>query len=192
MIVTTSKKSLTESRITNPPRQAKDGWELRPAGRLQVLEAPALTRLSWLVHAFSTRCGGTGQLRATNVAKTRKPRQASEAEGQVLNLGFTDGETRRRVLSNRKRFLHAIGAEGMSLVAIEQIHSDVVHRITSASPTIPKSAKGDALISDVPAYFWRSRLRIACRSCSPMGNAEPSPQFTRAGGARFSASQRRR
>jgi hypothetical protein len=164
MIVTTSKKSLTESRITNPPRQAKDGWELHPAGRLQVLEATAMTRLSWLVHAFSTRCGGTGQLRATNGAKTRKPRQASEAEGQVLNLGFTDGKTRRRVLSNRKRFLHAIGADGMSLVAIEQIHSDVVHQITSATPTIPKSARGDALLSDVPGIL----LAVQTADCVPI------------------------
>lgn len=164
MIITTSRKRQPEPRITNPPRQAKDGWELHPAGCLQVLEAQPLTRLSWLVHAFSTRYGGTSQLRATNGAGIRKPRQASKADGKVLNLGFTDGDTRRRVLSNRKQFLRAIGADGMSLVAIEQIHSDVVHRITSATPAIAKLAKGDALLSDVPGIL----LAVQTADCVPI------------------------
>ena len=163
MIVTTSKKRRTESQIINSSRKAKDGWELHPAGCLQVLEAPALTQLTWLVHAFSTR-RGTGQLRGTNGAKTRKPRQASEADGQVLNLGFTDGDTRRRVLSNRRQFLHAIGADGMNLVAIEQIHSDVVHRITSATPAITELARGDALLTSVPGIL----LGVQTADCVPI------------------------
>lgn len=133
-------------------------------GRLQVLEATALTRLSWLVHAFSTRCGGTSRLRTTNSTKTRKSRQTGEADGQVLNLGFTDGDTRRRVLSNRKQFLHAVGTDGMGLVALEQIHSDVVHRITSASPAITKVVKGDALLSDVPGIL----LAVQAADCVPI------------------------
>ena len=132
-------------------------------GRLQVLEASALARLSWLVHAFSTR-GSTTRFRATNGAKTHKPRQASEADGQILNLGFTDGDTRRRVLLNRKRFLQAIGADGTSLVTIEQIHSDVVHRITSATPGIPTLARGDALITDLPGVL----LAVQTADCVPI------------------------
>jgi hypothetical protein len=132
-------------------------------GNLQVLEAPALTRLNWLVHAFSTRCAGTSQLRATNGAETRKPRQSSKADGRVLNLGFTEGEARRRVLSNRKHFLHAIGADEMNLVAIEQIHSDVVQRITSAAPTI-LLAKGDALLTNVPGML----LAVQTADCVPI------------------------
>lgn len=129
-----------------------------------MLEAPALTRLNWLVHAFSTRCGGTSRLRATNDAKTRKPRQAGEADSQVLNLGFTDRDTRRRVLSNRKQFRHAIGADGMSLVAVEQIHSDVVHRITSATLPIANLAKGDALLTSVPGIL----LAVQTADCVPI------------------------
>jgi hypothetical protein len=131
---------------------------------LQVLEAPALTRLSWLVHAFSTRCGGASQLRATNGARNREPRQAGEADGQVLNLGFSDGDTRKRVLSNRKQFLHAIGADGMSLAAIEQIHSDVAYRVTSATPAITKPAKGDALLTNVPGIL----LAVQTADCVPI------------------------
>ena len=164
MIVTTPRRHQLRSRITNPGPKAKDGCELHSAGRLQVLEAPALTQLNWLVHAFSTRCGGASQLQATNGTRTRKPQQPSSAGAQVLNLGFTEGDTRRRVLLNRKRFLQAIGADGMSLVAIEQIHSDVVHRITSATPTIPTVAKGDALLSDVPGIL----LAVQTADCVPI------------------------
>jgi purine-nucleoside/S-methyl-5'-thioadenosine phosphorylase / adenosine deaminase len=164
MIVTVSKKRRPESRIGQPHPPAKDGWDLRSAGRLQVLEAPALTRLNWLVHAFSTRCGGASQLRATNGAKTHEPLQPREAAGQVLNLGFTDGDTRRRVLSNRKQFLQAIGADEMSLVAIEQIHSDVVHRVTSATPATLKFAKGDALLTSVPGVL----LAVQTADCVPI------------------------
>lgn len=163
MIAAPLKGPRSESRNASPPSKARDGWEFRPAGRLQILEAPALARLSWLVHGFSTRCGGTSRLRSTNSGRTLRHRQASEADGQVLNLGFTEGDTRRRVLSNRKRFLRAIGADGMSLVAIEQIHSDVVHRITSTAPAI-SLAKGDALLSDVPGIL----LAVQSADCVPI------------------------
>ncbi len=163
MIATTSKKRRRESRIACTRPTEGDRY-LRVAGSLQILEAPTLTRLNWLVHAFSTRCGGASQLRATNGGKTRKPRQASESDGQVLNLGFTDGDTRRRVLSNRKQFLQALGADEMSLVAIEQIHSDVVHRITSATPAIPNLAKGDALLTSVPGIL----LAVQTADCVPI------------------------
>lgn len=130
-------------------------------GRLQVLEAPALTRLSWLVHAFSTRCGGTSRLRAAKGAKAGRFRQADD---QVLNLGLTDGDTRRRVLSNRRQFLHAIGADRMSLVPIDQIHSDLVHRITSATQAVTKLAKGDALLTSVPGIL----LAVQTADCVPI------------------------
>jgi hypothetical protein len=164
MIVTASKKRRRESRITRHPRPAKGAWEPRPIGRLQVLEAPALTRLNWLVHAFSTRSGGASQFRATNGAKIREPLQPREAASQDLNLGFTDRDTRRRVLSNRKQFLQAIGADEMSLVAIEQIHSDMVHRISSATPATFKSAKVDALLTNLPGVL----LAVQTADCVPI------------------------
>ncbi len=143
---------------------AEDNWNLRPAGRLQILEAPALTRLNWLVHAFSTRCGGNSQLRATDGAKPSRSRQGREIDGQALNLSFTGGDTRRCVLLNRKRFLQAIGAYEMNLVAIEQIHSDLLHRISSSTPAISKPAKGDALLTNVPGVL----LTIQTADCVPI------------------------
>jgi hypothetical protein len=164
MIVTALKIRLPESRVAAARPAAEYAWDLRRAGRLQVLEAPDLARLSWLVHAFSTRCGGSSQLRATNGDKTREPRQEAQARRQVLNLGFTDDDRRRRVLSNRKQFLQAIGADGMSLVANEQIHSDVVHRISSASPAIREVAKGDALLTNTAGIL----LSVQTADCVPI------------------------
>jgi hypothetical protein len=133
---------------------------------LQILEASALTRLNWLVHAFSTRCGGASRLRTTNGGDARGRRQRTEAASQVLNLGFTNWDARKRVLSNRKQFLDAIGVDKMSLVAIEQIHSDVVHRIDriTATHAAPKLLKGDALLTNVPGIL----LAVQTADCVPI------------------------
>ncbi len=164
MIVAVSKKRRRKSRITRQSPLAEDNWNLRPAGRLQVLEAPALTRLNWLVHAFSTRCGGDSQFCATNGAEPPRPRRWREVDGLALNLSFTREEIRRRVLLNRKRFLQAIGADAMNLVTIEQIHSDVLHRISSATPATPRPAKGDALLTNVPGVL----LAVQTADCVPI------------------------
>ena len=47
----------------------------------------------------------------------------------MLNLGFTDWDSRERVLENRKKFFRALGAGKMRAVTLRQIHSDVVHRV---------------------------------------------------------------
>ena len=191
MIAAVSKKRRRKSRITRQSTLAENSWDLRPAGRLQVLEAPALTRLSWLVHAFSTRCGGNSQLRATNGAEPPKLRRGREVDGLALNLSFTREDIRRHVLLNRKRFLRAIGAGEMNLVTIEQIHSDVLHRISSATPATAAPGKGDALLTNVPGVL----LAVQTADCVPIlladKSAGPSPQFTQAGAARFSALPRR-
>jgi YfiH family protein len=115
-------------------------WNLRRAGGLQVLEAPALGKLDWLVHGFSTRPGGGSELEAL-----RDGRKSLE---KVLNLGFTDWDKRERVLDNRKRFLHAAGADKMRVVGMRQIHSDIVHRVSSKDSDVSNEpCKGDALIT---------------------------------------------
>ncbi len=164
MIVAASKKRRRKSRITHPSPLAEDNWNLRLAGRLQILEAPALTRLNWLVHAFSTRCDGNSPLRASDGAKPSRSRLGREVDGQALNLSFTGGDARRRVLLNRKRFLQAIDADEMKLVPIEQIHSDLLHRISSATPAISKPTKGDALLTNVPGIL----LAVQTADCVPI------------------------
>lgn len=115
-------------------------WDLRRSGGLQVLEAPALSELEWLVHGFSTRPGGASELQVL-----RDGRQSIE---KVLNLGFSDWDMRERVLDNRKKFFRTIGAGKMRVVGMRQIHSDIVHRVASAdSAAIDQLRKGDALIT---------------------------------------------
>lgn len=92
--------------------RARAEWKLRRAGGLQILETPALERIGWLVHGFSTRPGGTSELAAGNATTER-----------VLNLGFTEWDSRERVMENRKKFFHAIGADKMRAVTLRQIHS---------------------------------------------------------------------
>jgi len=166
MIVTVSKKRRPGRPILPSRLPARKSWKVRPAGRLKVLESPSLTRLNWLVHAFSTRCGGASRLHTTNGGDGPEPRPSKQSAGQVLNLGFADWDTRTRVLSNRRQFLRAIDARTMRLAAIEQIHSDLVHRIDQITATAPPSKflKGDALLSNVPGVL----LAVQTADCVPI------------------------
>jgi polyphenol oxidase len=112
-------------------------WDLRRAMGLQILESPALAKLDWLVHGFSTRPGGASELESMPSGKKKK-----EA---ILNLGFTDWDKRERVEANRQKFFRAIGAAKMRVVTLRQIHSDIVRTIHSESSE--NSLRGDALIT---------------------------------------------
>lgn len=120
-------------------------WPLRRAASLQVLESPALEKVPWLIHGFSTRPGGTSKLEFSGRGKKKK-----EA---ILNLGFTDWDKRECVEANRQKFFRAIGAAKMRVVTLRQIHSDIVHTIdpaqgSSGETVRPENApQGDALIT---------------------------------------------
>jgi len=107
---------------------------------LQVLEAPALAALDWLVHGFSTRPGGTSELPSSDRGPTTK-------NDRVLNLGFTDWDSRARVLANRKKFFHAIGADRLRAVTLRQIHSDAIYRVDSSDTGARQAPQGDALFT---------------------------------------------
>jgi YfiH family protein len=135
-------------------------WKLRRTGGLQVLEAPPLVRLGWLVHGFSTRPGGTSEIAAAHAESARRTGKASV---RVLNLGVTDWDSRERVFENRKKFFHAIGADRFRVVTLRQIHSDIVHRVDS-----PLSAneppQGDALFTREPGFL----LAVQTADCIPI------------------------
>jgi polyphenol oxidase len=140
------------------------GWKLRRARGLQILEAPALSELGWLVHGFSTRPGGASELPASpGTAKTRRER--------VLNLGFTDWDARARVLENRGKFFGAIGAEQMHPVTLRQIHSDLAHRAKAASRA-SEAPRGDALITRDPGVL----LVVQTADCIPILLADTKRQ----------------
>ena len=142
-------------------------WNLRRAGSLQILEAPALARFNWLVHGFSTRPDGVSELKAL--------RDGHDTCERVLNLGFTDWDTRERVRDSREKFFSAIDASKMRVVSLRQIHSDIVHVVGSANESRSGSnsretaPQGDALITREPGVV----LVIPTADCVPILLADP-------------------
>jgi polyphenol oxidase len=128
-----------KKKILQPRLSAKSAkWNLRTVAGLQILKAPALARLDWLVHGFSTRPGGTSELKSNT-----DDRQATE---KVLNLGFTDWDASERVRENRTKFFATLGARKMRVVGLSQIHSDILHLVNAASAST-ELPKADALIT---------------------------------------------
>jgi YfiH family protein len=115
-------------------------WNLRRSNGLQILESPALAKIDWLVHGFSTRSSGSSKLEVN--------RDGRATRENVLNLGFTDWDTREHVIKNRQTFQAALGAAKMRLMGLRQIHSDIVY--TVGNHDVPQGApapQGDALIA---------------------------------------------
>jgi polyphenol oxidase len=128
-----------------PERPTVAGFAWRRRGRVDILAAKSLARLAWLVHGFSTRSGGTRRLPA----------------GRVLNLGFTDRDSRATVEANRRAFAAALGSSGMALATLRQMHSDVIHRL-EAAPAEP--LRGDALMTQMPGLL----LAVQTADCVPV------------------------
>jgi polyphenol oxidase len=142
--------------------RARAEWKPRRAGGLQILESPALAKLDWLVHGFSTRAGGASEFASSNGAPRTK-------KGRVLNLGFTDWDSRARVLENRKKFFHAIGADKLRAVTLRQIHSDVALRADASggaahTDTNENTLQGDALFTRDPGIL----LVVQTADCIPI------------------------
>lgn len=106
-------------------------------------QAAPLARLPWLIHAFSTRENGS--------------------------LGFTKDAKPAVVHRNRARFLRGLvggRSKAPQLVALQQIHSDLIHRVDGQ----PKAAlQGDGLITDVPGLV----LSIQTADCLPIFLVDP-------------------
>ena len=100
----------------------------RKSGGVQVLQLAPFAKLPWLVHGFSTRLGGISALDGH----------------KVLNLSFMEWDAKENVAENRRLLQAAVGAKEFVLVAMKQIHSDVIHPFS----TIPaQPCKGDAAIT---------------------------------------------
>ncbi|HXA79620.1 MAG TPA: peptidoglycan editing factor PgeF [Candidatus Acidoferrales bacterium] len=148
----TKKKLLPRKRASRPA-----GWNLRRVGGLRILEAPVFAALDWLVHGFSTRLAGVSELATSDGAP-------SNMHDRVLNLGFTDWDSRARVLDNRKKFFHAIGADKLRAVTLRQIHSDAAHRVDSSNAGAKDAPQGDALFTRDPGFL----LAVQTADCIPI------------------------
>jgi polyphenol oxidase len=147
-------------------------WHLRRTDGLRILEAPGFSRLNWLVHGFSTRPGGTSELKTL--------RDGEDVREEALNLGFTDWDRSERVRDNREKFFRAIDASKMRVVALRQIHSDIVHVTDSGNESagdtdspetqpLDPAPQGDALITREPGVL----LVVQTADCVPILLADP-------------------
>ena len=130
--------------------QSNSNWIARKSRGLQILQVPALSKLPWLIHGFSSRPGGVS------------PLDGEEA----LNLGFTDWDPRENVLENRRRFQSALGATDLQLISLKQIHSDVIH-LFEAAPAEP--CRGDASATNRPGLL----LGVQTADCVPILLVDP-------------------
>jgi polyphenol oxidase len=151
--VNSAKTSSKKRSATNKPsvRRAADPWVLREsANGVGLLQVTPFLKIPWLVHGFSSSHGGASPLRRE----------------RVLNLGFTEWDTRENVLENRQLFQSALGADRLTLIGLKQFHSDVICDFQSA-PAEPCSA--DASISDTPNLL----LGIQTADCVPILLVDP-------------------
>jgi YfiH family protein len=125
--------------------RANANWIERKSGGIRILQIPALAKLPWLVHGFSTKPGGVSQ-------------QGAE---KVLNLGFTEWDTKENVLENRRRFQSALDASVVKLISLKQIHSDVIHLFDSAPAEV---CQGDASATNRPGLL----LGVQTADCVPI------------------------
>lgn len=120
---------------------------------IAVLQAPGLARISWLVHGFSTRQGGT-----------------SRAYGKgSLNLGFTVHDVRTAVAKNRRALVAAVtkGSNcAWELTNLRQVHSDLIYCVSQASE---HPLAGDGLITNTPGLL----LAVLTADCLPVIVVDP-------------------
>jgi polyphenol oxidase len=131
------------SGLSPAPRDA--GWQTRRSAGIATLHAEILQAIPWLVHGFSTRSGGQSRLDGA----------------RVLNLGFTEWDSRKAVSANRGKLLRALGAERMLQLTLRQIHSDVVY--LAATPPAAAPA-GDASVTQLPGLL----LGVQTADCAPI------------------------
>jgi polyphenol oxidase len=149
------------------PPQKTAAWKLRRASGLRILEAPVLARFDWLTHGFSTRPGGMSEVPSAGHPESARGKRGAKRSADALNLGFTDWDSRERVLENRVRFFRAIGAEKMRVVTLQQIHSDLIHRVDrtpGSSSQFSEAPKADALFAREAGIL----LAVQTADCIPI------------------------
>jgi YfiH family protein len=100
----------SRARPSKSTQSLPNPWTLKTEDGLRILQLAPFAKIPWLVHGFSTREGGVS---------------ASDGEN-VLNLSFTDWDSRENVAKNRAAFQNSVGGKSLSLVALKQVHSDAI------------------------------------------------------------------
>jgi YfiH family protein len=148
-----STKSVAARRSVRKPGThvgTRAAWAECNVHGIRILQVPALAKLPWLIHGFSTKPGGV------SIQDTDK----------VLNLGFTEWDTKENVQENRRRFESALGASDLKLISLKQIHSDVTHLFDAAPAEI---CQGDASATNRPGLL----LGVQTADCVPILLVDP-------------------
>lgn len=160
-----SKAKLAQAKLT--PAKAAKTKLTKTKNAPQVLTIEPWREFPWLLHGFSTRPGGLSR----------------SYGAPSLNLGLTQEDKRATVERNREIFLAALGATGSgatapgagssarqpdisSLVTLRQIHSDLIHAVSS----VPKEQLvGDGVITNTPGLV----LAVQTADCLPVIVVDP-------------------
>ena len=121
---------------------------------VEVVRAASMSAIPWLVHGFSTRCGGLSTVYG-----------GSQGSGD-LNLGFTEADERENVVANRELFLKAALGDGrLPLVTARQVHSSIIRKVTVADAA-PDSgaAEADGMLTGAAGIL----LGIQTADCIPV------------------------
>ena len=148
----TKTKTLSRTRTPkNKPLATRTAWKVhRSENGIGFFQVPAFRAFPWLIHGFSTSQGGISALNGR----------------EVLNLGFTEWDTRENVQKNRKLFQSALDANELALVSLKQFHSDVVCGFSSAPNEL---CSADASISNTANLL----LGIQTADCVPILLLDP-------------------
>jgi purine-nucleoside/S-methyl-5'-thioadenosine phosphorylase / adenosine deaminase len=127
--------------------------------KLEILRAPPLAQIPWLVHGFSSRTGGSSAVYG----------------GNALSLGYTTDDLKAAVDRDRQAFAAAVSNSSSAkspgagfkritqwpLVTLRQIHSDLMHCISEPSD---HPLAGDGLITRTPGIL----LAVLAADCLPI------------------------
>lgn len=123
------------------------------ANGVEWLEAAGWDKIPWLWHGFSTRRGGLSRAYC-----------GEDAAGE-LNLGFTADDGRETVAGNRRLLAEAItGDSATPLVAVRQIHSNLVRVASANDATREGPWKADGLLTEEPGLL----VGIQTADCIPV------------------------
>ncbi|MGA2910163.1 MAG: peptidoglycan editing factor PgeF [Terracidiphilus sp.] len=126
------------------PRRAANGVEWLPVPGWD---------LPWLWAGFSTRKGGLSRAYC-----------AEGAPGE-LNLGFTEADTRKTVLANRRLLAQAVTSRASTpLIPLRQFHSNRIVRAVRPDAARSRPRKADGQITDDPGFL----LAIQTADCVPV------------------------
>src|ERR1700676_4910617 len=148
-----SRATQNSRRVSRGVQTPGTGWTVRRVAGIDLLTADRLTEIPWLVHGFSTRAGGTSDLRGV----------------RVLNVGLTKWDSARAVEQHRGKLRRALGVPQLPLVTLQQIHSDIAHVVlgiphAQTTNSAAGAPRGDALLTRDP----RVLLAVQAPDCVPV------------------------